>query len=152
MNNEHIRTWKNTATAQLEVISHPVPGEAEASTRNLSGDNQIAGRDLNRRFPENKADMQKSLTATIHWSSLSFSISIALREEERDKNLWTWLIPPPKIKSNTNNVRCCCTNPLCVNIALLLLVRLQKKTCIIRRHDKSDETESLYPVWKHLSS
>jgi hypothetical protein len=62
MNNEHIRTWKGTATAQLEVL----PGESEASARNLSGDNQIVGRDLNPGFSENKADIQTSLRATIH--------------------------------------------------------------------------------------
>jgi len=66
MNNEHIRTRKDTAAAQLEVISHPLSGEAEASARNLGGDNQIAGRDLNPGFSENKAGMQTSLTATIH--------------------------------------------------------------------------------------
>jgi hypothetical protein len=66
MNNEHIRMWKDTAKAQLEVLSHPLPGEAEASARNLSGDKQIAGRDLNPGFSENKTDMQTSLRATIY--------------------------------------------------------------------------------------
>jgi len=64
--NIRIRTWKDRATAQLEVLSHPLPGEAEASARNLSGDNQIAGRDLKPGFSENKAGMQTSLTATTH--------------------------------------------------------------------------------------
>jgi len=66
INNEHVRTWKDTANAQLEVLFHPLPGEAEANARNLSRDNQIAGRDLNPGFSENKTYMQTSLRATIH--------------------------------------------------------------------------------------
>lgn len=61
--NEHIRTWKDTATVQLEVLSHLLPGEAEASARNLGGDNQIAGRDLNPGFSENKADTQNIINS-----------------------------------------------------------------------------------------
>jgi hypothetical protein len=42
-NIEHIRKWKDTATAQLLVLSHPLSEEADASARKLSEDNQISG-------------------------------------------------------------------------------------------------------------
>jgi hypothetical protein len=46
--------WKNTDSAQLEVLSQPLPGETYANTKNRSEDSQLAERYLNSGFSEGK--------------------------------------------------------------------------------------------------